>query len=192
MMSYRQYLQWIPKRSLSLLLERKGARDVRIRGRFSEFRLRRVKVKIRIAVREGTPLNFYASFTSRRQKFGEDFVSFGSDLERLCRMAYPEGMPYDRVRASFAKTTRLQFISGLVDNYVKGTLRLVVNSLKAAVVRARAIKEIQEEWFDKRRRNLKFARRNLGSVVNPARYIDEPRKSAGEPIEVVDRLPKRC
>jgi len=36
-----------------------------------------------------------------------------------------------------------------------------VNSLKAAVVRARAIKEIQEECYDKKRGNLNFARRNF-------------------------------
>jgi len=44
-----------------------------------------------------------------------------------------------------------QFISRLADNYVKKTLRLEgINFLKAAIVRARAIKEIQEECFDKK------------------------------------------
>jgi len=44
---------------------------------------------------------------------------------------------------------------------MKKTLRLEgVNSLKAAV-RARAIKEIQKKYFNKRRGNLNFARRNF-------------------------------
>jgi len=44
----------------------------------------------------------------------------------------------------------------------KKTLRLEgINSLKTAVVRARAIKEIQEECYDRGRRNLNFARRNF-------------------------------
>jgi len=100
---------------------------------------------------------FYASFTSRMQKVGKDFASFGFDLERLCRLTYPEG--------TFALRDKIacsQFISGLAGNFVKKTLRLEgINFLKTAVVRARAIKEIQEEFYNRGRANLNFARRNF-------------------------------
>jgi len=117
-----------------------------------------LKSKLELRFGEGhLSQNFYASFTSRKQKVGEDFASFGSDLERLCRLAYPEG--------TFALRDKIacsQFISGLVDNFVKKTLRLEgINSLKTAVVRARAIKEIQEECYDRGRGNLNFSRRNF-------------------------------
>jgi len=86
-----------------------------------------LKSKLELRFGEGhLSQNFYASFTSRRQKVGEDFASFESDLERLCRLAYPEG--------TFALRDKIacsQFISGLVDNFVKKTLRLDgINSLK--------------------------------------------------------------
>jgi len=125
-----------------------------------------LKSKFELRFGEGHPLqNFYASFTNRRQKVGEDFTSFGSDLERLCRLAYPEGtfVLRDKIACS-------QFILGLADNFVKKTLCLEgINSLKTAVLRARAIKtavlraikEIQEKCYDRGRGNLNFARRNI-------------------------------
>jgi len=117
-----------------------------------------LKSKLELRFGEGhLSQNFYSSFTSRKQKVGEDFASFGSDLERLCRLAYPEG--------TFALRDKIacsQFISGLVDNFIKKTLRLEgINSLKTAVVRARAIKEIQEECYDRGRGNSNFSRRNF-------------------------------
>jgi len=67
-----------------------------------------------------------------------------------------------------------QFISGLADNFVKKTLRLEgINSLKTAVVRARAIKE--EEYYDRGRGNLNFARRNFLEKKN-----QENKKVEGE------------
>jgi len=51
-----------------------------------------LKSKLELRFGEGhLSQNFYGSFTSRKQKVGEDFASFESDLERLCRLAYPEG-----------------------------------------------------------------------------------------------------
>jgi len=87
--------------------------------------------------------DYYSTFTSRKQKFGEDFAALGADLERLSRLAYPE-CPY-AVRDKIACS---QFISALSDNFLKRTLRLEgINSLKSAVIRARAIKEINKESF---------------------------------------------
>jgi len=87
--------------------------------------------------------DYYSTFTSRKQKFGEDFAALGADLERLSRLAYPE-CPY-AVRDKIACS---QFISALSDNFIKRTLRLEgINSLKSAVIRARAIKEINKESF---------------------------------------------
>lgn len=34
--------------------------------------------------------NYYSLFTNCKQKFGEDLASFGAELERLSRLAYPE------------------------------------------------------------------------------------------------------
>jgi len=117
-----------------------------------------LKSKLELRFGEGQlSQDCYASFTSRRQKFGEDFASFGSDLERLCRLAYPEG--------TFALRDKIacsQFVSGIADSFVKKTLRLEgVNSLKVAIVRARAIKEIQEECYDRKGRKLNFVGKNL-------------------------------
>jgi len=117
-----------------------------------------LKSKLELRFGEGQlSQNYYASFTSRRQKFGEDFASFGSDLERLCQLAYPEG--------TFALRDKIacsQFVSGIADSFVKKTLRLEgVYSLKAAIVRARAVKEIQEECYDRKGRKLNFIGRNL-------------------------------
>jgi len=90
--------------------------------------------------------DYYSTFTSRKQKFGEDFAALGADLERLSRLAYPE-CPY-AVRDKIACS---QFISALSDNFLKRTLRLEgINSLKSAVIRARAIKEINKESFEEK------------------------------------------
>jgi len=37
--------------------------------------------------------NYYSQFTNRKQKFGEDIASLGTNLERLSRLAYPECSP---------------------------------------------------------------------------------------------------
>jgi len=130
--------------------------------------------------------DYYVSFTSRRQKFEEDFASFGSDLERFCRLAYPEG--------TFALRDKIacsQFVSGIADSYVKKTFRLEgVNSLKAAIVRARAVKNIQEECYDRKGRKLNFLGKNSyekkeqenGKAVGKKENVGE-RKELGNVID---------
>jgi len=63
--------------------------------------------------------NYYSLFTNRKQKFGEDLVSFGAKIKRLSRLAYPE-CPY-LVRD---KITCAQFVSALSNNFVRRTLQL--------------------------------------------------------------------
>lgn len=47
-----------------------------------------LKAKLELRFGEGNSAqNFYTQFTSRKQKFGEDFASLGVDLERLSRLA---------------------------------------------------------------------------------------------------------
>jgi hypothetical protein len=84
--------------------------------------------------------NYYTLFTNRRQKFAEDFASFGAEIERLSRLAYPE--------CTFAVRDKIacaQFVSSLTDGFVRRTLQLEgVTALSKAVERARAVKIIQE------------------------------------------------
>jgi len=63
--------------------------------------------------------NYYSQFTNRRQKFGEDVVSLGSDLERLSQLAYPECSQIIRDKIACA-----QFVSTLSDRSVSRTLQL--------------------------------------------------------------------
>ena len=87
--------------------------------------------------------NYYSLFTSRKQKFGEDLASFGAEIERLSRLAYPE-CPYS-VRDKIACA---QFVSALSDNFVRQTLLLEgFSSLKLAVERAKVVKTIRRENF---------------------------------------------
>lgn len=83
---------------------------------------------------------YYSQFTNRKQKSGEDFVAFGAELERLARLAYSECSHELRDKIACA-----QFISALTSGFVKRTLQLEnITSLKAAVQRAKAVKEILE------------------------------------------------
>jgi len=78
------------------------------------------KLELRFGVRSSVQ-SYYFQFTNRRQKFGriEDFVTLGTDLERLVRLAYPECSL--EVREKIACT---QFISALTDGFIKRTLQL--------------------------------------------------------------------
>ncbi|KAL0130244.1 hypothetical protein PUN28_002082 [Cardiocondyla obscurior] len=90
--------------------------------------------------------NYYSLFTNRRQKEGEDFASFGTELERLSQLAYPE-CPY-KVQDKIACA---QFISALLDGRVKRTLQLEgISSLKKAIERSKVIGTIFGESFDRR------------------------------------------
>jgi len=94
--------------------------------------------------------NYYSQFTNRRQKFGEDIASFGSDLERLSRLAYPECSQTIRDKIACA-----QFVSALSDRFVSRTLQLEgVTSLRIAIERAKTIKLIQENSFEQKKKSI--------------------------------------
>jgi len=107
-----------------------------------------LKSKLELRFGEGQlSQNYYTQFMNRRQKFGEDFATFGSELERLSRLAYPE--------CSFAVRDKIacaQFVSTLLNGFVRRTLQLEeITSLKLAVERAKAVKIIQGENFERRK-----------------------------------------
>lgn len=88
---------------------------------------------------------YYSQFTNRRQKFGEDEVTLGSDIERLSQLAYPECTHQVREKIACA-----QFISALYNGFVKRTLQLEgVSSLKIAIQRAMAVRVIQKGNHEK-------------------------------------------
>jgi len=96
--------------------------------------------------------NYYSQFTNRRQKFGEDIASLGSDLERLARLAYPECSQAIRDKIACA-----QFVSALSDRFVSRNLQLEgITSLREAIVRAKTIKVIQESNFEQRGKSVNF------------------------------------
>jgi len=113
------------------------------------------ELKSRLELRFGethSSQNYYSQFTNRRQKFGEEIASFGSDLERLARLAYPECSQTIRDKIACA-----QFVSALSDRFVSRNLQLEgVTSLREAIVRAKTIKSIQESDFEQRRRSINF------------------------------------
>jgi len=110
-----------------------------------------LKSKLELRFGEGyLSQNFYVQFTNRKQKFGEDLAALGSELDRLVRLAYPE-CPHE-VRDKIACA---QFISAIFDNFVKRTLQLEnITSLSVAIERAKTIKMIQGEGFEKKKGNF--------------------------------------
>mgnify|MGYP002717615413 CR=1 FL=1 len=113
---------------------------------FDEINFSEIKSKLELLFGEGNlTQNYYSLFTNRRQKFGEDLASFGAELERLSRLAYPE-CPY----AVRDKIACAQFISALSDGFLRRTLQLEgITSLNLAVERAKTVKIIQGENFGK-------------------------------------------
>jgi hypothetical protein len=114
---------------------------------FENLEYAELKAKLELRFGEVHSLqNYYSQFTNRKQKFGEDLASLGTDLERLSQLAYPE--------CSFAVRDKIacaQFISALTDGFVKKTLQLEgVTSLRSAVERAKAVKIIHGEGFQRR------------------------------------------
>ncbi|XP_071652203.1 uncharacterized protein [Temnothorax longispinosus] len=107
-----------------------------------------LKSKLELRFGEGQlSQNYYTQFTNRRQRFGEDLATFGHELERLSRLAYPE-CPY----AVRDKIACAQFVSSLSDGFVRRTLQLEgITSLKLAIERAKAVKIIQGGNFERRR-----------------------------------------
>jgi len=94
----------------------------------------------------GNAQNYYTQFTGRKQNFGEDFAALGADLERLSRLVYPECSLNVRDKIACA-----QFVSAISDSFIKRTLQLEgITSLKLAIERARAIKIIRADEFQKK------------------------------------------
>jgi len=99
--------------------------------------------------------NYYSQFTNRKQKFGEEIASLGSDLERLSQLAYPECSQIIRDKIACA-----QFVSALSDRFVSRTLQLEgITSLRLAIERAKTIKLIQESNFEQKKKNINFVGR---------------------------------
>jgi len=49
----------------------------------------KAKLELRFE-KEHSVQSYYFQFINRRQKFGQDFVTLSTDLERLARLIYPE------------------------------------------------------------------------------------------------------
>ncbi|CAL1672146.1 unnamed protein product [Lasius platythorax] len=118
---------------------------------FEELTFAELKSKLELLFGDGNlTQNYYSLFTNRKQKYGKDFASFGAELERLSRLAYPE-CPFT-VRNKIACA---QFVSALSDNFVKRTLQLEgITSLNLAIERGKAIKIIREENFERNKRDF--------------------------------------
>lgn len=115
---------------------------------FEEFTFAELKSKLELLFGDGNlTQNYYSLFTNRKQKYGEDFASFGTELERLSRFAYPECSYEVRDKIACA-----QFISAISDNFVRRTLQLEgITSLNFAIERSKAIKIIKDENFEKKK-----------------------------------------
>ena len=105
--------------------------------------------------------NYYSQFTNRKQKFGENIASFGSDIGRLSQLAYPECSDSirDKVRA-----VRLRFIRQIRKESasVKGA-----TFVRIAIERAKAIKLIQENSFQyKKENNFNFRKKKEKDFSN--------------------------
>ncbi|KYN22676.1 hypothetical protein ALC57_04918 [Trachymyrmex cornetzi] len=104
-----------------------------------------LKAKLELRFGEAHSLqNYYTQFTNRRQKFGENIAAFGSDVEMLARLAYPECPDLMRDKIACA-----QFVSSLSDSFVKRALQMEgVTSLRIAIERAKAVQLIQGTCFE--------------------------------------------
>ncbi|XP_071652338.1 uncharacterized protein [Temnothorax longispinosus] len=122
----------------------------------------------------GLSQNFYTQFTGRKQRNGEDLASLGSDLERLSRLAYPE--------CSFSVRDKIvcaQFVSALSDGFLRRTLQLEgVTSLKTAVERAKAIKIIQGNSFERKREYFGKNFENVEGKVGEKKEGEDGKDSA--------------
>lgn len=132
---------------------------------FDDLSFSEIKSKLELLFGEGTQ-NYYSLFTNKKQKFGEDLASFGAEIERLSRLAYPE-CPF----AVRDKIACAQFISALSDGFLRRTLQLEgITSLNLAVERAKTVKIIQGENFEGKRENFR--------KINSAKYRKVERNDA--------------
>ncbi|XP_077282315.1 uncharacterized protein LOC143908505 [Temnothorax americanus] len=123
-----------------------------------------LKTKLELRFGEGRQSqNYYVVFTSRKQKFGEDLATFGSEIDKLSRLAYPE-CPYE-LRDKIACA---QFITAVSDNFIRRALQMEgITSLILAVERAKALKVIQGDNSERYRENLNknFVKKGDGNLV---------------------------
>ncbi|EFN82337.1 hypothetical protein EAI_09797 [Harpegnathos saltator] len=95
---------------------------------------------------QGLFQNFYTQFINRKQRFGEEIMSYGLEIERLARLAYPENEREMRIKIACA-----QFIVGLASENTKRLLQLEgVVSLEEAIERAKTIETIYDNGSEKR------------------------------------------
>lgn len=80
----------------------------------SRFNFGELKSKLEFRFGKGNLIQvYYSQFTCRKQKFDEDLVTLGADLERLARLTYLE--------SSFEMQDKIaQFISSIFNRYLKG------------------------------------------------------------------------
>lgn len=98
-----------------------------------------LKSKLELRFGEGhLSQNYYSTFVNRKQKFGEDLIELGSDLEKLSRLAYCKCSSALRDKIACA-----QFVSALLNNFLRRILQLEgVTLLVSAVEKAKPIKAI--------------------------------------------------
>lgn len=119
----------------------------------------KTKLELRFGVGQSSQV-YYSQFVNRRQFGDEDFATFGSELDRLSRLAYSECS-----REVCDKIACSQFVVGIVDNFVRRTLQLEgVTSLWAAVERANVLKTIQGNCFPREDSS------NSGNVIERGKY----------------------
>ncbi|XP_024886697.1 uncharacterized protein LOC112464121 [Temnothorax curvispinosus] len=138
-----------------------------------------LKAKLELRFGEGhLTQNSYSALTNRRQRFGEDLATLGSDIERLSRLAYPE-CPYE-IRDKIACS---QFVSAVSDIFVRRTLQIEgITSLNRAVERAKALKIIQGDNYarEKEKTNKSFPKEGQNNNFNGKKGTEGNGKQAEE------------
>lgn len=96
---------------------------------------------------DGSAQSYYAQFSNRKQKTGEDLATLGVDLERFARLVYSECTHEMRDKIACS-----QFIAALSHGFVKQTLQIKgVSSLRFAVERIKTLALINESEFQRGR-----------------------------------------
>ncbi|KYN21733.1 hypothetical protein ALC57_05894 [Trachymyrmex cornetzi] len=140
-----------------------------------------LKAKLELRFGEAHSLqNYYTQFTNRKQRFGESIAAFGSDIERLTRLAYPECSNLMRDKIACA-----QFVSTLSDGYIKRALQMEgVAFLRLAIERAKTMQLIQGTCFGNKKENNFYLenrkRKNFNEGKDELKEIDKKRENNKE------------
>ncbi|XP_077272429.1 uncharacterized protein LOC143902995 [Temnothorax americanus] len=79
-----------------------------------------LKTKLELRFGEGRQSqNCYVAFTNRKQKFGEDLATLGSEIDKLSRLAYPECLYELRDKIACA-----QFVTAVSDNFIRRAFQM--------------------------------------------------------------------